>query len=796
MFDLTGSPAHPTLVGTLALLLLLPLVALLGRAGPARVARLVPPVAHAATLAAALYHAARTLLLPTGDRILLQHVVRLARVGQLDANVDLAMDPLAALLVVTVALCALVESIAEESDAPRRAWGRDLLVLAVVVALLADDLVLLAMGWSLAALATWVLAGPSLGVRAGMGAFVVQRAGDVALFCGTAILFWGAGGVFAFGSYTPDLTPRLVAVRSDASGMRPTRDEDDDDEPRVTRGGLLEGEGMLSLTSYPGATVYVDEARTPLVAPGSGETYRAPFVRVPVAGGYHTFRVHPGGSVDDYVVPRVPLAAGRDVTLAVLGPTTSPRVLREELDARDASGAEPFRDALQSRTLLEGRVAIPTAACLAFLVAAMLKGGHLPLRARAGGSFATAAPLVVAGYLVLRLGFLFALSPLASGVMVVAGVASALGLAWAAAHQRTMRDAHALLVASQLGAAFVAAGLGAFEAATLQVVLVALAATCLASVERWAMQNAADGADGGLGDVSGLARAMPWAARLHAVGCAALTGAPVPIVSATWSRAGALGAALALGGLRAALLGLALGASAFVASVAAWRAHHLVFDGPARGGGPTEAARGAVVAIGAASGAAAVVGVLGVGGRLLGAGTFPSLLESWARAANDGVPAGPPLRWAALLVTSGAALAGWAVARARHGARRSELWAVREETNPFHGPLAHAFHVDDALRRVVVMPCLRAATLVGELQRAVLDGTVRALAALVRGAAWGVAALDRDVLAIPSQAASRGLHALGERVWPLPRALFERAFLLLIAAAGGFALLRIFVLRG
>jgi len=121
-----------------------------------------------------------------------------------------------------------------------------------------------------------------------------------------------------------------------------------------------------------------------------------------------------------------------------------------------------------------------TVACLLLFIGCTGKSAQLPLYvwlpdAMAGptpvSALIHAATMVTAGvYLVSRTHFLFLLSPVASGVIVVVGAATALFAASIAVAQRDIKKILAYSTISQLGYMFMACGVGYFAAGVFHMV--------------------------------------------------------------------------------------------------------------------------------------------------------------------------------------------------------------------------------------------------------------------------------------------------------------------------------------
>jgi hypothetical protein len=269
-----------------------------------------------------------------GTRLLLCHVWQLVRAGQLEAGVDLAFDPLAATLVIVVTglatLLALYSALAGEAgtasdDEAWRFFGLlGALVGSVLVVLLADNLLLLLVGWAGVGRLGFRLVRRLPGtVEATSGrALVVQRVGDACLLLATCMLFWGAGGEWSSsGDYQSDLEPRIAAV-SVTEGDKPLPADD----PSLRGGAATQGKGFLTVAAVPGALVYMDDSHTPLLD-DHGLPQRTPFARREVPGGAHSFRFAPddtfrlgdakvpfvveGGVLPNYSIARRPASDGR-----------------------------------------------------------------------------------------------------------------------------------------------------------------------------------------------------------------------------------------------------------------------------------------------------------------------------------------------------------------------------------------------------------------------------------------------------------------------------------------------------
>jgi NADH-quinone oxidoreductase subunit L len=178
------------------------LLSLVGRWLPRRrvVAAIgVGSMATVALLAVAL--AVRFLSAPPPDDVYVQHLWRWIEVGGFNAEIALLLDPLSLVMVLVVTVVGFLihlfaaQFMLEErkADYTRFFCGMNLFVSAMLVLVLADDLVLLLLGWEGVGLCSYLLIGfwyqdPKNGAAA-RKAFVVTRIGDVALLVGLLVLY-------------------------------------------------------------------------------------------------------------------------------------------------------------------------------------------------------------------------------------------------------------------------------------------------------------------------------------------------------------------------------------------------------------------------------------------------------------------------------------------------------------------------------------------------------------------------------------------------------------------------------
>jgi hypothetical protein len=304
---------------------------------------------------------------PAGGRALFEPLIRCVRIGQLDVGIDLWFDRLSAASCCMVCVIALGTSRFLSGLAPaRQAWRAwawlELTVAGALLASLADGFVTMAMGWTLVAVGGTWLASWTDGRTAAVTA-TRAAAGIAALMVAASLLFWALGGAWQDNEYVPNLRPRFAAVR-DEKGTTP---------PRQVRGGDTDeaAPGSLTMTSVPGATVFVDDARSAAAL--------APFVRTQLSAGSHVLRIHAGGLTEDAIVGPFTIALGDAIALVQIGPSLSFREIAAELMVRDGSGNEPEAGrALAQRSSPLGASVVATVLVILFLGAGAMSATSPP----------------------------------------------------------------------------------------------------------------------------------------------------------------------------------------------------------------------------------------------------------------------------------------------------------------------------------------------------------------------------------------------------------------------------------
>jgi hypothetical protein len=421
-----------------------------------------------AATAALAVHVVQLIAAPAGQKALYDHVVSGARLPGLDAPLDLWLDAASAAAcgLACVVACAAALRLAS-APSFERVWSRwawlQLALLGALVAFLADGLVTVVAGWSLAGAAGAWLAGWR-DARASVPAAAWAVIAGSSVLVGAALLFWGLGGSWEDAQYETDPQP-LIAVRT------------------VGRAG----EATLTLTGAPGSVVSIDDARA--------SSLRSPFVRLPLAPGPHVVRVSGAATADTR--SRLVLADGDDVALVPVGPTLSLHTMRDALEVRDRRGEPVFRRLLEAR-VAPGGIGVVAATLLAWLVATFAMGNlSVPQAALAPpGALSALASSVTTSLLgpmlLLRADFLMPSAVRAGSVIAIAGAAMVLGATWRALPYDGMSRWLVFATSAPTGLACVALGLGGAGRALVAICVLGVA---VAALKLFAPRTEAPGPD-------------------------------------------------------------------------------------------------------------------------------------------------------------------------------------------------------------------------------------------------------------------------------------------------------------
>lgn len=434
----------------------------------------------------------------------------LLRVGSLDVPLALSLDRMGAVLALVVAVAggaALVAgalALRAAPSLPRFTTGVSAALGGLLLVVLADNAVLLCAGWVLTALAGGLLATLARGgyeeVRDALRAMVIGRAGELALALGTALLFWGLGGQwYADGRFTADYRPRFIAVETiEGSASSPIA---------IPGAGisadLLSGQGRLSMTTHPGARVFLGITSEDQLGPEPTPFGVAPFFEQPLPAGLHKIAILPGRAAtvggdgnEAALIDVVEVRASGAHAIAPLGPSVTFREIEDQLRLKDAEGNAPLWGGLRGKrvwTMGEGGLRVTTAVALLFAIAAMTRAGQLPFGRALWG--ARRAPLPVLSVLLgliavipvatllARFHYLFGAGDAGSVLLGTVGAATAIVAALEAVRASERRELLSSFVVSQMGLVLIAVAAGALGAAVGLAAHVGLAVVAVVASE-------------------------------------------------------------------------------------------------------------------------------------------------------------------------------------------------------------------------------------------------------------------------------------------------------------------------
>jgi NADH-quinone oxidoreductase subunit L len=751
------------------------------------------------------WHFAILLAHPASERFLLTHCWQMVRFGQLDINFDFAMDPLSALMcLIITGIGSLIHVYASsymegDPDYWRFFAWLNLFVFSMLLLVLGDNFFVMFFGWEGVGLCSYGLIGfwwrDYKKASAGMKAFVTNRVGDFGFILGVGLLFWGLGGTWSpSGGYTSDLAPRFSAVA--VKGEAPKGEQARQDEEPGDKGGKGKpsakatlGKGYLTLTSLPGALVYLDDAHTPILTQ-DGRPLRSPFVRFELPGGLHSFRIAPDddfhfvgdkgqrslvidtGVLDNYVLSRIAIGDEKEVALTPIGPTVTFRNLSDQLVASDAKGEEIVRDALLGKKAW-GRAGVVFLACCLLFLGACGKSAQVPLYvwlpdAMAGPTPASAlihaATMVTAGvYMIARLNFLFSLSPTACAIVAFTGAFTALFAATIGLFQYDIKKVLAYSTVSQLGFMFIGVGVGSYWAAVFHLMTHAFFKACLflcagSVIHGMHAVEHGEAASQDMRNMGGLKRVMPKTALTYQVACFAITAVPIPFFAGFWSKDEILYRAWTsqnIGYMPPALIYVMGLVAAGCTSFYMWRSYYLTFEGEPRKREVLEKVHESPLRI---TGVLQVLAVLStVGGVLFGlsshlwGGTGTPILEEWLEpvlehAAVRFAEPGQTTEYALMVLSLGVAYGAWAVARLTYGRGRDKAWDTVEHRIPGFTLLYNKYYVDEIYQATIIAAVLRLRLILAEMDRWVVDGIVNGVAVVIRGVAWIDGTIDAKIV--------------------------------------------------
>ncbi len=570
--------------------------------------------------------------------------------------------------------------------------------------------------------------------------------------------------------------------------------------PLASHGG---GMALLTMTSHPGARVYVDVSEAgafakldlppcnskPAWANASGtepqlraDCYAvAPFLRKRIASGPGHLVIVPGdgavvsGDGEETVLISADLSRDNETIIAAVGPTLTFRELHDQLVTKDKSGKLFLKEALNAKTVWG--IALITLACICFFIGATGKSAQLPLYvwlpdAMAGptpvSALIHAATMVTAGvYMIARMNFLFSMSPTASGIVALVGALTALFAATIGFFQYDIKKVLAYSTVSQLGFMFIGVGSGAYWAGVFHLMTHAFFKACLFLASGSVIHGMHhlihdDVGSQDMRNMGGLRAVMPKTAWSYKMACIAITAAP-PGFAGFWSKDEILWKMYNQNGYFVPgwlVYGIGL-AAALGTSFYMWRSYYLTFEGKhAHKEIPKkvhESPKAMTLVLQILAVLAIVSGALfGLSTHILGgafAGLLPAepLLEQWLHpvlAHSSAVIADAGLKTELLLMAvsvSGAA-AAWSIAKARYGAERPSDWEAIEKKLPGFTLMQNKYYVDEIYGATVVAAFMKLRLVFAAMDRFVVDGIVNGVSVAARGTAWFASIVDKNVV--------------------------------------------------
>jgi hypothetical protein len=335
-------------------------------------------------LSLALVAAHALVLTGAGGAVLFDPVAQGPRIGPLMADSSLRFDPIAAVASALATVVALATTVFVRQR-EGLAWVL-LALLGGLLAFLANDLLLVAMSWSLGVGALAWSAGRQ-GSNAVAGAAARGAAGIASLVVGGALAYGGLGAWDERPSGEPPAFEILpLAAEREAWPNGPS----------------------LTMKSPAGAAVFLDDARIPLA--------RAPFENAPLPSGAHVLRVRTGPASQDAFVNE---SASGDGNAFVLVPTRFALSLDALVLDSDGTGWSP---------------ALGRAVIIAWLLAAMAMSARPPpVGSHALGALAVMTSSLAGPYLLVRAFQAFAPPGDCSILLMASG-----GVLFAAAVRRAM----------------------------------------------------------------------------------------------------------------------------------------------------------------------------------------------------------------------------------------------------------------------------------------------------------------------------------------------------------------------
>ncbi len=457
-----------------------------------------------------------------------------------------------------------------------------------------------------------------------------------------------------------------------------------------------------------------------------------------------------------------------------IGPTIDFRELKDQLNPEHNKAGTPEDVGIAQHLTHETIWGVPVIflICLFLFVGATGKSAQIPLYvwlpdAMAGptpvSALIHAATMVTAGvYMVARLNFLFALSPMAMGVVATVGCLTAIFAATIGFFQYDIKKVLAYSTVSQLGFMFIGVGTGAYWAGVFHLFTHAFFKACLFLGSGSVIMGCHHEQD--MRKMGGLWKKMPRTAWTYLLACMAIAG--MPWMSGFYSKDEILGKAYASGHLALPGLGAtpwlgptiwAVGlVAAFGTAYYMFRSFYMTFTGEYRGGtdhhdAPASAHHDAhghhahephespaqmtlvLIALAAAAFGALFLGIpeAWTGHEPLFAKWLEPSLPAAAHIPFSETPKSVELGLMALSVLIG--LCGWGLAHVLYFNNKSTVPARLLAQFPrVHKVIFNKYYVDEFYDAIIIRPALVLKEICFWIDRNIIDGLVNLVGLIVR----------------------------------------------------------------
>jgi NADH-quinone oxidoreductase subunit L len=433
-------------------------------------------------------------------------------------------------------------------------------------------------------------------------------------------------------------------------------------------------------------------------------------------------------------------------------------------------------------------IAVPTFVCLFFFWGATAKSAQIPLYvwlpdAMAGptpvSALIHAATMVTAGvYMVARLNFLFALSPVAMTVVAAVGALTAIFAATIGLFQYDIKKVLAYSTISQLGYMFLGVGVGAYGAGIFHLLTHAFFKACLflgsgsvihAMHHVYHKMNDHHSDPQDMRNMGGLAKHMPTTRWTYLAACCAIAG--FPLMSGFFSKDEILWKVFTNANtlIPGQILWAVGAAAAILTAFYMFRSYFMTFTGTFRGG--REAEMHLHESPKAITSVLKILGVLSIVGGLIGLPHLwhlPNWLEAWLepvfKASHEHIhwheyPAAA--EWGLMLLSVFIALAGFYAAYLLFKDARSKVPAeFVARYSKMHRIVFNKYYVDELYQATVIGGSMLFSKICGWFDQHIVDGLVNLVGYVGRFFSWLSGLNDNYVV----DGAVNGVAAISSRL--------------------------------